>query len=111
MAVRGRSGVRGFLGVRSEDESDTVQIDPSKAQCEEGKSRQTRILATSRRRKSPSNARHTLVRIEAARHGLVAAWCPMDPRPRTPCDQGSRPAAVAINLITTRNWRKLAWRL
>ena len=51
------------------------------------------------RLKSPSNARHTLVRIEAARHGLVAAWCPMDPRPRTPCDQGSRPAAVAINLI------------
>ena len=33
-------------------------------------------------------------------HGLVAAWWPMDPRPRTPCDQGSRPAAVAINLIT-----------
>ena len=38
-------------------------------------------------------------------HGLVAAWWPMDPRPRTPCDRCSRPASVAINLITTGNWR------
>ena len=38
-------------------------------------------------------------------HGLVAAWCPMDPRPRTPGDQGSCPASVAIKPITTRNWR------